>query len=376
MACLAQSAAGAKDALFLLHTHAHKVGHPTVMGAKVKQQGQPTDAPFDVFDMRDHPKNRDREGDCKWRCDNHSRCARYEFDAITLICNMFEESKDKQSAPFDVFDMRDHKKNRDNEADCKWRCDNNYRCARYAYDASTLFCKLFEKSTADSGQGVPAYDVFDMRDHKKNRDNQGDCKWRCDNNYRCARYEYDASTLFCKLFEKSKDDSHQSAPFDVFDMRDHPKNRDHEGDCKWKCNNDDRCDRYEYDATTLICKMFEKYHVDQEDKDTSGEDVKDAQVLVAKKAKSGFGHNSEKDDKEDDDNDDKKSKKGFKHKSDKGDKDISDKNAEDDKDKKKSKHGLKSNSDEDDKKTKKDHEAKKSPDSVSDKHDKHSKNKP
>merc|ERR1719277_1555297 len=64
------------------------------MGTKVKQQGQPSDAPYNVFDMRDHPKNRDHEGDCKWRCGNNSRCIRYEFDAITLTCNMFEESKD------------------------------------------------------------------------------------------------------------------------------------------------------------------------------------------------------------------------------------------------------------------------------------------
>merc|ERR1712187_703686 len=115
------------------------------------------------------------------------------------------------------------------------------------------------------------------------------------------------------------------APFDVFDMRDHPKNRDHEGDCKWRCDNTDRCARYEFDATTLICKLFEKYPLNQDDKDTSGEE----QVLVEKKSKSGFEHNSEKDDK-----DNKKSKKGLKHETDKDDKDdkeISDKNAKDDK---------------------------------------------
>merc|ERR1712048_699932 len=237
---------------------------------------------------------------------------------------------------------RDHKKNRNNEGDCNWRCNHDYRCARYEYDASTLFCKLFKKSGDDADQGVAAFDVFDMRDHKKNRNNDGDCKWRCDNNYRCARYEYDASTLFCKLFEKSKDDSQQSAPFDVFDMRDHPKNRDHEGDCKWRCDNADRCARYEFDATTLICKLFEKYPPNEDDRDTSGEE----QVLV-----------------------EKKSKKGLKHETDKDDKEIFDKNAKDDKGNKESKQGLKFNSDEGNKKTEKDHEAKKSPDLVSDKHD-------
>merc|ERR1712187_260590 len=163
------------------------------------------------------------------------------------------------------------------------------------------FCKLFKKSGDDSDQRVPAFDVFDMRDHKKNRNNEGDCKWRCDNNYRCTRYEYDASTLFCKLFEKSKVDSQQSAPFDVFDMRDHPKNRDHEGDCKWRCDNNDQCARYEYDAITLICKMFEKYDLSQDDKDTSDGDDNHDQVLV----KSGSKHDS--------DEDNKKSKKGVKH---------------------------------------------------------------
>merc|ERR1712157_246598 len=219
---------------------------------------------------------------------------------------------------------------------------------------------MYEKPKGDSNQDGLAFDEFDMRDHKKNRNNEGDCKWRCDNNYRCARYEYDASTLFCKLFEKSKDESHQSAPFDVFDMRDHPKNRDHEGDCKWRCDNADRCARYEFDATTLICKLFEKYPPNQDDKDTSSEE----QVLVEKKSKSGFEHNSEKDDK--DDNDDKKSNKGLKHETDKDDKEISDKNAKDEKGNKKSKQGLKPKSDEDGKKTEKDHEAKRSPDLVSD----------
>merc|ERR1712157_312464 len=219
----------------------------------------------------------------------------------------------------------------------KWRCGNNSRCIRYEFDAITLTCNMFEESKDDLSQSTP-FDVFDMRDHKKNRNNEGDCKWRCDNNYRCARYEYDASTLFCKLFEKSKDESHQSAPFDVFDMRDHPKNRDHEGDCKWRCDNADHCARYEFDATTLICKLFEKYPPNEDDKDTSSEE----QALVEKKSKSGFEHNS-------------------------------DKNAKDEKGNKKSKQGLKFNSDEGNKKTEKDHEAKKSPDLVSDKHDKHSK---
>merc|ERR1712176_915737 len=341
----------------------HPLIDKTLMVGKLKQQGQPTDAPYNVFDMRDHPKNRDHEGNCKWRCGNNSRCIRYEFDAITLTCNMFEESKDdlSQSTPFDVFDMRDHKKNRNNEGDSNWWCNPDSRCARYEYDASTLFCKLFKKSGDDANQGVAAFDVFDMRDHKKNRNNEGDCKWRCDNNYRCTRYEYDASTLFCKLFEKSKDDSHQSAPFDVFDMRDHPTNRDHEGDCKWRCDNADRCARYEFDATTLICKLFEKYPPNEDDKDTSREE----QVLVEKKSKSGFEHNSEKDD--------KKSKKGLEHETDKDDKEISVKNAKDEKGNKKSKQGLKFNSDEGNKKTEKDHEAKKRPDLVSDRHDKHSK---
>merc|ERR1712151_666326 len=100
--------------------------------------------------------------------------------------------------------------------------------------------------------------------------------------------------------------------------------------------------------------------------DTSGEE----QVLVEKKSKSGFEHNSEKDDK-----DDKKSKKGLKHETDKDDKEIFDKNAKDDKGNKKSKQGLQVNSDEGNKKTEKVHEAKKSPDLVSDKHNKHSKKK-
>merc|ERR1712187_388683 len=254
---------------------------------------------------------------------------------------------DQGDLSFDVFDMRDHKKNRDNEADCKWRCDNNYRCARYAYDASTLFCKMYEKPKDDSNHGGPAFDEFDMRDHKKNRDNQGDCKWRCDNNYRCARYEYDASTLFCKLFEKSKDGSHQTEPFDAFDMRDHPKNRDHEGDCKWRCDNNDQCARYEYDATTLICKMFEKSHVKQDDS-TSGEDDKDDKVLIVKQSKSGVKHNyddGDEDDKksidedEEDDEDDEddqamiatQSQKGVKHNADKDEQKNSDNDAKNDK---------------------------------------------
>merc|ERR1712003_480718 len=159
------------------------------------------------------------------------------------------------------FDMRDHKKNRNNEGDCKWRCDNNYRCTRYEYDASTLFCKLFEKSKDDSHQSAP-FDVFDMRDHPKNRDHEGDCKWRCDNSDRCTRYVFDAITLVCNMFEESN----QSAPFDVFDMRDHKKNRDNQGDCKWRCDNAYRCARYEFDATTLICKLFEKYPPNEDDK--------------------------------------------------------------------------------------------------------------
>merc|ERR1712014_17187 len=215
-------------------------------------------------------------------------------------------------------------------------------------------CNMFEESKDDLSQSTP-FDVFDMRDHKKNRNNEGDCNWRCNHDYRCARYEYDASTLFCKLFKKSVDDANQGvAAFDVFDMRDHKKNRDHEGDCKWRCDNADRCARYEFDATTLICKLFEKYLPNQDDKDTSGEE----QVLVEKKSKSGFEHNSEKDD--------KKSKKGLKHETDKDDKEIFDKNAKDDKGNKKSKQGLKVNSDKGNKKMEKDHEAKKSPDLVSD----------
>merc|ERR1712176_1671942 len=175
----------------------------------------------------------------------------------------------------------------------KWRCDNSDQCTRYVFDAITLVCNMFE----ESNQSAP-FDVFDMRDHKKNRDNKGDCKWRCDNNYRCARYEYDASTLFCKLFEKPKDGSHQIEPFDAFDMRDHPKNRDHEGDCKWRCDNSDQCARYEYDATTLICKMFEKSHVKQDDS-SSGEDDKDDQVLIDQQPKSDVKHNSDEDDEDD-----------------------------------------------------------------------------
>merc|ERR1719356_1690863 len=96
--------------------------------------------------------------------------------------------------------------------------------------------------------------------------------------------------------------------------------------------------------------MFEKYHLNQDDKDISGEDDKDEQVLVEKKSKKGFKHETEKDDKE-----------------------ISDNSAKDDNGNKKSKQGLKPKSDEDGKKTEKDHEAKRSPDLVSDKHGKHSK---
>merc|ERR1719343_1472508 len=229
-----------------------------------------------------------------------------------------------------------------------------------------FFCKMFEKSNYDTDKGVPPFDVFDMRDHKKNRDNEGDCKWRCDNNYRCARYEYDEKTLFCKLFEKPKDDFHQTEPFDVFDMRDHPKNRDHEGDCKWRCDNNDQCARYEYDAITLICKMFEKYDLSQDDKDTSDGDDNDDQALVTKKAKSGSKHNS--------DEDNKKSKKGFKHNSARDDKDVSNKNAKDGKGNKNSKQVSKHNSDHGEKKTKKDHDAKNATNLVSDEHDEHSEN--
>merc|ERR1711953_1391276 len=217
-------------------------------------------------------------------------------------------------------------------------------------DAKTFFCKMFEKTKVDTDKGVSSIDVFDMRDHKKNRDNEGDCKWRCDNNYRCARHEYDASTLFCKLFEKSKDDSHQNASFDVFDMRDHPKNRDHEGDCKWRCDVNDRCARYEYDAVTLICELFEKYHVEQDGKHTFGDDDnEDTEEKHDKTSKNGFKHDTDKDDNDEEEN--------------------SENIAKDDKGNKKSKQVAKRNSDRNGKKTKKEHEAKKNINLVSDKHD-------
>merc|ERR1712046_502221 len=86
-------------------------------------------------------------------------------------------------------------------------------------------------------------------------------------------------------------------------MRDHPKNREHahgEGDCKWRCDNDDRCARYEYDALTLSCKMFEKPKDDlnQENEDISGEDDTNDQGLIVSKAKSGFELDSDQDDKD------------------------------------------------------------------------------
>lgn len=48
-------------------------------------------------------------------------------------------------------------------------------------------------------------------------------------------------------------------PFEVFDMRNYAHT---ERDCWWRCQNDDRCARFEYDANELLCKMFaqvEKY---------------------------------------------------------------------------------------------------------------------
>merc|ERR1719343_3039 len=51
-----------------------------------------TIVPFDVFDMHNHTRNLGGEGDCRWRCDNHDRCVRYEWDADMLFCKMFEKA--------------------------------------------------------------------------------------------------------------------------------------------------------------------------------------------------------------------------------------------------------------------------------------------
>merc|ERR1712187_573072 len=96
-----------------------------------------------------------------------------------------------------------------------------------------------------------------------------------------------------------------------------------------------------------ICKMFEKSHVKQDDS-TSGEDDKDAQILIDKQSKSGVKHNSDEGDEDDkksidedeeddeDDEDDQamiatQSQKGVKHNADKDEQKNSDNDAKNDK---------------------------------------------
>ena len=47
---------------------------------------------FDVFDMHRLTTHPAEVWDCKWRCDNTDRCARYEWDAKELVCKMFEKA--------------------------------------------------------------------------------------------------------------------------------------------------------------------------------------------------------------------------------------------------------------------------------------------